>query len=96
MYRSTILLTIVGVEFQAADAGLGYLITYGGQIIQMNLVMTAIVVLAAISSVLFVIHPGGGGDCAAPSRRRCAEATFSRSPPMVIAGRAGWRPTVLA
>ena len=52
---STILLTIVGVEFQAADAGLGYLITYGGQIIQMNLVMTAIVVLAAISSVLFVL-----------------------------------------
>lgn len=50
-------LALVGVvvgEFQAAKAGLGYLITYGSQIFQMNLVMTAIVVLAAISSLLFV------------------------------------------
>ncbi|MEH2479878.1 NitT/TauT family transport system permease protein [Nitrobacteraceae bacterium AZCC 2146] len=50
-------LTLVGVivgEFQAAKAGLGYLITYGSQIFQMNLVMTAIVVLAVISSVLFI------------------------------------------
>lgn len=50
-------LSLVGVvvgEFQAAKAGLGYLITYGSQIFQMNLVMTAIVVLAAISSVLFI------------------------------------------
>lgn len=51
-------LALVGVvvgEFQAAKAGLGYLITYGSQIFQMNLVMTAIVVLAAISTVLFAI-----------------------------------------
>ena len=50
-------LAIVGVivgEFQAAKAGLGYLITYGSQIFKMNLVMAAIVVLAAISSVLFI------------------------------------------
>jgi NitT/TauT family transport system permease protein len=50
-------LTLVGVivgEFQAAKAGLGYLITYGSQIFQMNLVMTAIVVLAAISTGLFI------------------------------------------
>lgn len=50
-------LALVGVvvgEFQAAKAGLGYLITYGSQIFQMNLVMTAIVVLAAISTVLFI------------------------------------------
>ena len=50
-------LALVGVvvgEFQAAKAGLGYLITYGSQIFQMNLVMTSIVVLAAISSVLFI------------------------------------------
>jgi NitT/TauT family transport system permease protein len=49
-------LALVGVvvgEFQAAKAGLGYLITYGSQIFQMNLVMTAIVVLAVISSLLF-------------------------------------------
>jgi NitT/TauT family transport system permease protein len=50
-------LALVGVivgEFQAAKAGLGYLINYGSQIFQMNLVMTAIVVLAVISSVLFL------------------------------------------
>jgi NitT/TauT family transport system permease protein len=49
-------LTLIGVivgEFQSAKAGLGYLITYGGQIFQMNLVMAAIVVLALISTVLF-------------------------------------------
>lgn len=50
-------LSLVGVivgEFQAAKAGLGYLITYGSQIFQMNLVMTSIVVLAVISSILFL------------------------------------------
>jgi NitT/TauT family transport system permease protein len=49
-------LALVGVvvgEFQSAKAGLGYLISYGGQVFQMNLVMTAIVALAAISCVLF-------------------------------------------
>jgi len=49
-------LALVGVvvgEFQSAKAGLGYLITYGSQVFQMNLVMTAIVVLAVISSLLF-------------------------------------------
>jgi NitT/TauT family transport system permease protein len=49
-------LALVGVvvgEFQSAKAGLGYLITYGSQIFQMNLVMTAIVALAVISTVLF-------------------------------------------
>jgi NitT/TauT family transport system permease protein len=49
-------LALVGVvvgEFQAAKAGLGYLITYGSQIFQMNLVMTAVVVLAVISTLLF-------------------------------------------
>jgi len=49
-------LALVGVvvgEFQAAKAGLGYLITYGSQIFQMNLVMTSVVVLAVISTLLF-------------------------------------------
>jgi NitT/TauT family transport system permease protein len=49
-------LALVGVvvgELQAAKAGLGYLITYGSQIFQMNLVMTAIVTLAVISSLMF-------------------------------------------
>ncbi len=50
-------LALVGVvvgEFQAAKAGLGFLILYGSQIFQMNLVMMAIAVLAAISSLLFL------------------------------------------
>ena len=49
-------LALVGVvvgEFQAAKLGLGFLITYGSQIFQMNLVMTSVVVLAIISTVLF-------------------------------------------
>ena len=49
-------LTLVGVvvgEFQSAKAGLGYLITYGSQIFQMNMVMAAIVMLALISTLLF-------------------------------------------
>jgi len=51
-------LALVGVivgEFQAAKAGLGYLITYGSQIFQMNLVMTSIFILAVISSLLFMV-----------------------------------------
>lgn len=49
-------LALVGVivgEFQSAKAGLGYLIVYGSQIFQMNMVMTAIVILALISTVMY-------------------------------------------
>jgi NitT/TauT family transport system permease protein len=49
-------LSLVGVvvgEFQAAKAGLGYLISYGGMIFQLNLVMTSVVVLAIISTLMF-------------------------------------------
>lgn len=69
-------LALVGVvvgEFQAAKAGLGYLINYGSQIFQMNLVMAAIVMLAVISSLLFaaiqaleaIVLRGHGGSGAA-------------------------------
>jgi NitT/TauT family transport system permease protein len=50
-------LTLVGVvvgEFQAAKAGLGYLIIYGSQIFQINIVMAAVAVLAGISTLLFI------------------------------------------
>ncbi len=50
-------LTLVGVivgEFLSARAGLGYLIIYGGQVFQMELVMTSVVILAAISAVLYL------------------------------------------
>lgn len=53
-------LALVGVivgEFQSAKAGLGYLILYGGQILQMNLVMTAVTILAIISTLMYLgIH----------------------------------------
>jgi NitT/TauT family transport system permease protein len=51
-------LSLVGVvvgEFQSAKFGLGYLIIFGSQMFQMNLVMTAVVVLAIISAGLFVL-----------------------------------------
>ncbi|HYF80050.1 MAG TPA: ABC transporter permease [Symbiobacteriaceae bacterium] len=50
-------LTLVGVvvgEFIASKAGLGYLIVYGGQVFQMELVMTGVVVLVAISAALYL------------------------------------------
>ncbi len=54
--KATIGLVLVGVivgEFQSSRAGLGYLIIYGSQIFQMNLVMTAIAILAALSTVMY-------------------------------------------
>jgi NitT/TauT family transport system permease protein len=50
-------LSLVGVvvgEFQSANLGLGYLIQYGSQIFKMNIVMTAITVLAAFSSLMYL------------------------------------------
>lgn len=51
-------LALVGVivgEFQSAKEGLGYLIIYGSQIFAMDLVMTAIVILGAISTAMYLI-----------------------------------------
>ena len=50
-------LSLVGVivgEFQSATLGLGYLIQYGSQIFKMNIVMTAITILAIVSSMLYL------------------------------------------
>ena len=50
-------LSLVGVvvgEFQSANLGLGYLIQYGGQIFKLNIVMTAITILAIVSSVMYL------------------------------------------
>lgn len=50
-------LTLVGVimgEFLSSRAGLGYLIIYGGQVFQMELVMTSVVILAVISALLYL------------------------------------------
>ncbi len=56
--KANIGLVLVGVivgEFQSSRAGLGYLIVYGSQIFQMNLVMTAIMMLAIISTVMYAL-----------------------------------------
>lgn len=50
-------LSLVGVvvgEFQSANLGLGYLIQYGSQIFKLNIVMTAVTVLAAVSSLMYL------------------------------------------
>lgn len=50
-------LSLVGVvvgEFQSGNLGLGYLIQYGSQIFKLNIVMTAITILAIVSSVMYL------------------------------------------
>jgi NitT/TauT family transport system permease protein len=54
-------LSLVGVvvgEFQSANIGLGYLIQYGGQIFKLNIVMTAITILAIVSSLMYLAISG--------------------------------------
>ncbi|MCL2217866.1 MAG: ABC transporter permease [Defluviitaleaceae bacterium] len=49
-------LSLVGViagEFLVSRAGLGYLIVYGGQVFQMDLVMTSVIILAALAALLY-------------------------------------------
>jgi NitT/TauT family transport system permease protein len=51
-------LSLVGVvvgEFQSANLGLGYLVVYGSQIFKMNIVMTAITILAIVSSLMYLV-----------------------------------------
>jgi NitT/TauT family transport system permease protein len=50
-------LSLVGVvvgEFQSANLGLGYVIQYGSQVFKMNYVMTAITILAIVSSLMYL------------------------------------------
>jgi NitT/TauT family transport system permease protein len=50
-------LSLVGVvvgEFQSATLGLGYLIQYGSQIFKLNIVMTAVTILAIVSSAMYL------------------------------------------
>ena len=43
---------IVG-EYLVSQAGLGYLIVYGGQVFQLDLVMASIVVLCLLAAVMY-------------------------------------------
>ena len=42
-------------EYLSSKAGLGYLLVYGGQVFQLDLVMTAIVILCILSGVMYGI-----------------------------------------
>ena len=49
-------LSLVGVisgEFLVSKAGLGYLIVYGGQVFQLDLVMTSVIILAIMAALLY-------------------------------------------
>ena len=49
-------LSLVGVitgEFLVSKAGLGYLIVYGGQVFQLDLVMTSVVILAVVAYLMY-------------------------------------------
>ncbi len=49
-------LSLVGViagEFLVSKAGLGYLIVYGGQVFQMDLVMTGVLILSAVAAAMY-------------------------------------------
>jgi NitT/TauT family transport system permease protein len=51
-------LSLVGViagEFLVSRAGLGYLIIYGGQVFQMDLVMTSVIILAVLAALLYAM-----------------------------------------
>lgn len=49
-------LSLVGViagEFLVSRAGLGYLIVYGGQVFQMDLVMTSVIILGVLAALFY-------------------------------------------
>lgn len=49
-------LSLVGViagEFLVSKAGLGYLIVYGGQVFQMDLVMSSVLILAVMAALIY-------------------------------------------
>ena len=50
-------LSLVGVisgEFLVSKAGLGYLIEYGGQVFQLDLVMTSVIILGIVAGVMYL------------------------------------------
>lgn len=49
-------LTLVGVisgEFLVSKGGLGYLIVYGGQVFQLDLVMASVIILAVVAALMY-------------------------------------------
>ena len=51
-------LSLVGVisgEFLVSKAGLGYLIVYGGQVFQLDLVMTSVILLGIMAALMYEV-----------------------------------------
>ena len=51
-------LTLVGVisgEFLVSKGGLGYLIVYGGQVFQLDLVMTSVIILGIVAGIMYAL-----------------------------------------
>ena len=49
-------LSLVGVisgEFLVSKGGLGYLIVYGGQVFQLDLVMTSVIILGIVAALMY-------------------------------------------
>ena len=51
-------LSLVGVisgEFLISKAGLGYLITYGGQVFKLDLVMSSVIILGVVAGLMYLV-----------------------------------------
>lgn len=58
VFKVNLSLTFIGVimgEFLVSKAGVGYLIMYGSQVFNLNLVMTGIIILAIMASVMYYL-----------------------------------------
>lgn len=58
VFKVNLSLTFIGVimgEFLVSKAGVGYLIMYGSQVFNLNLVMTGIILLAIMASVMYYL-----------------------------------------
>lgn len=58
VFKVNIGLSMVGVitgEFLVSKNGLGYLIVYGGQVFQLNLVMTSVIILGIVATLLYYV-----------------------------------------
>jgi len=58
VFKVNLSLTFIGVimgEFLVSKAGVGYLIMYGSQVFNLNLVMTGIIILAIMASLMYYL-----------------------------------------
>ena len=58
VFKVNIGLSMVGVitgEFLVSKNGLGYLIVYGGQVFQLDLVMTSVIILGIVATILYYV-----------------------------------------